>query len=338
MMANIPLKQQTSVQAGKLEDTVKSITSWFKKAISRLVDLGLTVDPNVTYDDFGNEIFKIETGGGNHMLLKLKDLSKESKNPRPGFFAIKAYREDDRSVETDTVIIKAERMDDAITAFIDELFEESVEKAEDRHGNDAVHSSARINIQLKRITGDNVDEIVVDKVCANCDTTLAKQLLNSALYSDELTNTIPEECALYTVVDDGSGTLDVQPCEDILEGCTNPILILLGQAIRLRDGYLVNRWNNPESTNWDDITYQLSDECDFWGRLYVEQVGRVCPEISDILKLPETELCSTDGLRGQLAIHTGALEMFLGNFEVDVQVLMTNYIRMYKKYKDYLHR
>lgn len=336
MNTNIPLKQQTAVQAGKLEDSVKSLVNWFKKGIKSLIDLGLKVSSEVTYDDFGNQIIKVETGGKNKLYVKVKDLDNPD-DKRPGFFALKGYNAADMTKQSDTMIVKEENIGDAITKFIDELFEESVERAEDKDGQDVVHNSKRVNIQLKRIVGNTEDEIVAEKVYCNCDTTLARSIIDSAMASDELIETISEEPVLLAVIDDGTDNLDVQPCEDLTSCCTNPILMLLGQAIKLRDAALVHRWNNPTEGNWSDITYTAADECNFLGQLYVEKIG-ICPEVSDFVNMPETTLGDLTSLRDKVSIHADALEMFLPNFDTDVQVQVAQFIRLYNQYTDYFNQ
>lgn len=327
-MKNIPLKTQTTVRADDLGKTADKILNFFKKGWQKLVDIGLKVDDEVTYDEFGNRLVDVTTGSGNHMWVKFADTGK-------GKYVMKAYRKDDTAICTDTVTVEEHNIGKAITKFIDELFEEGVEEAKDYDtGEELVHTNSRTNIELTKVVSGTGYDIVLNKVYCNCSPADAEKYITNVVSSDELLSTLSETPTVLAVIDDGSDELDVYPCDDITEGTHDPILLMLAQSLRLRDLCQVAKWNHRDK--YTDILYTICAECDFWGELFVEKCGSCCPPIREIINVEggHFDIMAFD-FKGCVKLHKSALELFRGNFEEDIQQVINTYIRDYNRYCDF---
>lgn len=330
-MTNIPLKQQTAVKADKADQTANKIINFFKKGWEKLVDIGLKVDPNITFDEFGNKVQCYTTPAGNKFWLKMAEVGNSK-------IIMKAYRADNTSVETETAKVSSlEEGNAKLCEWIKELFGEDVhpvkEDDEDNQGL-ALEANTQTNVQLRKVMCEDGYEILLDKIYCNCSPATAESYINTIVSSDDLIDTLSETPTVLAIVDDGSDELDVSPCSCITDNAENPILLMLAQAIRLRDIAQVAKWNAREK--YQDILYIVASECDFWGELYVEKCSSCCPSIETILQLEggTFDTLSYD-YKQCIALHANALELFRGNFEEDVQQYINNYIRDYRRYTDF---
>lgn len=315
-------------------DIIKQTFDLLFKGLDALIRAGLELEEDESKPKKdGFNYFIVTTGGGNKFELEVE----EQKNKKVTIRAeAKGHKFEKKDVDPNKIM-------EAISPFVDDVFGESIEDIEDNKDGQAedVKESKRINAKFKRICGSKEDSIELGYVRSDYSPEQTQQLLDLVVSNDEFIESLPEGDSCYQICD---GKDDVDVCPSEIEN-VDPILAILSDSMTLRDIAKYVHWNavgedfSALHSQADNIFYYVTDEIDFLGELRVELYGNI-PFITgntDILDLPERMdiMTGMKVLKDCITRHVSLIETYYCSFEHDIQSRLDEFIRRYKSQANY---
>lgn len=326
----------------KVLDIIKQTFDMLFKGLDALIRAGLELEEdNSKRKKDGVTYFIVTTGGGNKFELEVE----EQKNKKVTLRAeAKGHKFEKKDVDPDKLM-------EAISPFVDEVFGESIEDIEDNKKDDSkdsdsedsddVKESKRIDAKFKRICGTEEDSIELSYVRSDYSLEQTQQLIDLVVNNDEFVQSLPEGDSCYQICD---GENDIDVSETVFED-GEPILQILSDAMILRDVAKYVHWNavgedfRTLHSQADELYYNVSGEIDFLGELRVELFGSIpfmCSEVCNIY-IPQRMDIRTGMkvLKDAITNHVAKIEMYYCSFEHDVQSKLDEFIRIYKSEANY---
>lgn len=316
-------------------DIIKQTFDFLFKGLDALIRAGLELEEDKSKPKKdGVNYFIVTTGGGNKFELEVE----EQKNKKVTLKAeAKGRKFEKKDVDPNKIM-------EAISPFVDDVFGESIEDIEDNKDEEAeedVKESKRIDAKFKRICGSEEDSIELSYVRSDYSPEQTQQLIDLVVNNDEFIESLPEGDSCYQIFD---GEDDIDVCPSKVEN-VDPIIEILSDSMSLRDIVKYVHWNavgedfRALHLQADDIFYTVTGEIDFLGELKVELFGNI-PFITgnvDILDLPERMdiMTGMKVLKDCITRHISLIETYYCSFEHDIQSRLDEFIRTYKSQANY---
>lgn len=316
-------------------DIIKQTFDLLFKGLDALIRAGLELEEDKSKPKKdGVNYFIVTTGGGNKFELEVE----EQKNKKVTLRAeAKGRKFEKKDVDPNKIM-------EAISPFVDDVFGESIEDIEDNKDEEAeedVKESKRIDAKFKRICGSEEDSIELGYVRSDYSPEQTQQLLDLVVNNDEFIESLPEGDSCYQICD---GEYDIDVCPSEVES-VDPIIAILSDSMSLRDIVKYVHWNavgedfRALHSQADDIFYVVTNEIDFLGELKVELFGNI-PFITgdvDILDVPERMdiMTGMKVLKDCITRHVSLIETYYCSFEHDIQSRLDEFIRTYKSQANY---
>ena len=315
-------------------DIIKQTFDLLFKGLDALIRAGLELEEDKSKPKKdGVNYFIVTTGGGNKFKLEVEEQDNKKVTLRA---EAKGRKFEKKDVDPNKIM-------EAISPFVDDVFEESIEDIEDSKDSQAedVEESKRINAKFKRICGSKEDSIELGYVRSDYSPEQTQQLLDMVVNNDEFIESLPEGDSCYQICD-GEDDIDVCPCK--VEN-VDPVIVILSDSMTLRDIVKYVHWNavgedfSALHLQADSVFDYVMDEIDFLGELRVELCGNI-PFITgnvDTIDVPERMdiMTGMKVLKDCITRHVSLIETYYCSFEHDIQSKLDEFIRTYKSQANY---
>lgn len=324
---------------GDVANFIKALSSAISQGIDKLIDLGYEVKKSELTDD-GGFLLHITTGSGEHKFtikctpvpnrLKVFDMEFTSDNNKQ--WSKKNVKEKD--------FVKV-----AQEAALELFGEDSVAELLDDAGNDMLASSNSIQVTLKKVMSSTDCSIHLCAINANYAPGQVLSDLDTILSDDNFIAQITSEPISFDVIDTGD-SFEVEERDDV--STADSYLHLLTAAWSLHSGLNYVRWNaaGEYMTNLrafiENQIWAITSQIDYIAETCVAVSGSVPHpstfQNSECISTPLTSFTSKQGyqyVQSLLDNYIAAIECYYCNFPSDVQNLLDDWLREWKRQSKY---
>lgn len=319
-----------SITAGLLKDAadfIKTLSDALFQGLDRLIEVGkFKVDKYDKVDDNGVKLYLVDAYGNDGCITIMCHSDNQSKcdisvDNRKG--KVKSQKN-----------VNVKQYQDVANELWSELF--GVEGP--------IESSRNIRVTLQRVCGSSEDCIDMVSVNANYSAEAALADIYDIVSYDDFADAITETPVTYDITDDGQ-SFDIQPCSETCGPNIECAFLALFKAC-------YNVYNSVQYVHWNakgsgfDTLHRSYEDCKYNCLWQIDQIAEWCVEYCKFAPHPadaiDTDLgqCGKDGFDLDSGLHymqsavnnyIATLELYYCNFDKDIQSVLDNWIREWKR-------
>lgn len=236
--------------------------------------------------------------------------------------------------------------DKDVSKYIQNLVEGLFGDANVQNYSEEIKESSKIQLKLQKVQASTGYEIHMTGIVCGTDVGRVESIIDTLMNDSEFAESVPETEQVYEV-EESENAIEVNPVSSMI--ADNPFVTLLKAAKALKEDLQYIHWN-AKGENFQDLhsytdstIWSLNGNIDTFAEWSVEYFNEVPhPSTLDY----ETSLLFTDSgftadqgfaiLRQRLNDYISLIELVYCNFDSDVQSILDEIVRGYKKDANYL--
>lgn len=305
---------------------LKKLSGKLWNGLNKLQELGLDFD---NYNNDDNVLtFVVTTTSGNELTVTLTPTFKSE------VYNVEYESKGRKDKKSD---VKVDDIDDLILEVVKDWFDEDI---------DEIIKSAKY-VQCSLVKQN--DGVYLTKIYSNTDIPYSSEMVNLAVESPELLDSLTDQEQSFKIYESHDG-IEVEPSDDFSVDTYENLVTMLGYAQTLLFTMQYVHWNS-KGVHFDDLHSHLDEWIDCI-REQIDELAEITVECADHVPYPgifadcpanmsnlnDAEFCAETGfetVQKAILCYVDVLSCLYCNFPSDIQSVLDEYIRCWKKIANY---